>query len=998
MKQKRLHKKLLAPRTIAYRPSVDALEKRQLLSATISFAAHVDFTAGTLPVALAAADFNADGNQDLAVADEAGDKVSVFFGNGGGTFSAGPVLALSSPPVAVITGDFNGDGKPDVAAACTAGIGQSTTSVVVFLNTDSGTFGLGQITSVETDANPGESVALAAGDFNNDGHLDLAVTDYTNEGISILIGNGTGSFAAPDNYQSDAHPIAITDADFNGDTFPDLAVTNTSTDISSGVAVTSNNVGILVGSSTGDFTAGPNISVDSGGLPTSITAGDFTSANTPGLVVGSSDSSATVITNTSGTFAAAAPVALNAGSTSVAVGDFDLDGVTDFVSADGGSSTSTTTNSVTVVPGFGTGTLQFTTGAAPADVVVADFNNDGKPDLATANETGGTVSILLNTTPIPLIKTTTAVAVSATSTPAGSVLTLTATITPASVSPLTKEEVPTGTVNFYDGATLLSTVTLASGVNTASFSTSSLTIGAHKLRAIYGADDAYAASTSAVVAETITPTASEGADLVGAFVSSTLPAIVAPGETGVVKIRVTNQGNSIATGAITNQLYLSLDDLIDSSDTLLSVRGSLAHAAVHLQPSQSVILTGTITIPAGTPLATYSLLTALDATGSLAESVSTNNLVVSPTTSAVSDVFGTVDGRAGITLKATDSNGTPSTLKLTGPGNGILNVGDDGTDLVLDGTTAASVLTITTARGATFSIHDLTADSPIGSLRLSTTSVNNSLSLPGGATAVSLASAGVAGSSFTLGGGTVASLSLGLVNNLSLTTTGGIRTLIATTWTGGSITSPWITTLRSKGIFNANLAISGVGAPAGVAVGSLIAARIVGPDETATGGSWQVTGNIGKLSAASFEGNFVLNDTGLIKSIASAGGLNGTIDANAVGTISVRGTVENLVLNTATTIGTISIIGALETSTINSGINQVGAIASLRVTGSATGDTVTSGYDAATQTILPGGLIKAITITGPVDTTTKFLATGFPKKATLGGVAVDPTTDPHFQS
>jgi hypothetical protein len=978
----------------------ECLEPRQLLSATINFAPHVDFTAGTLPIALVAADFNSDGNEDLAVADNATDKVSVFFGNGAGAFSAGPVLSLSSPPVAMITGDFNGDGKPDIAVACTAAVGQSTTSVVVFLNTGNGTFGLGAITTVESGATPGEAVALAAGDFNGDGHLDLAVTDYTTESISILIGNGTGIFAAPDNYQADAHPLAIAEADFNGDTYPDLAVTSTITDNSSGTAVTTNNVSILVGSSTGDFSAGPNITVDSAGLPTSIAAGNFTGASTPGLVIGSSDGTATVLTNTSGSFAASSPVTLAAGSTAIAVGDFDLDGNTDFVSADGGSSTSPTTNSVTVVPGTGTGTLQFSTGATPAAVVVADFNNDGKPDIATANEVGGTVSILLNTTAIPLIKTTTKVAVSAASTPAGSAVTLTATITAASASILNNEEVPTGSINYYDGSTLLATEALASGQTQAVYSTSSLTVGTHKLRAVYSGDDAYSGSSSAAVTETITPTATEGPDLVGTFVSSTLPAIVAPGETGVVKIRVTNQGNTIATGSIIDQLYLSLDTAIDPNDTLLTVRGSLARANLHLQPNQSVLLAGTITIPQATPLASYYLLAALDATGSLAESVSTNNLVASPTTYAVSDVFGTVDGRKGVVLQLSDANGTPAIFKLTGPGNGTVNIGDDGIDVVLDQTTAASALTITTSPVLVFQMHNLTADSAIGSIRAATVHVSNLVNLPGGVNSLTIGNVGTAGvgvgsSDIILGGGTVASINIGTLNRVGVTANGGIRSVSVGSWTDGSINAAWITSLRSKLNLEADLTLTGVAAPGGVALGSVITGGVLGEGDSLDSG-WQVTGNIGRISAPVF-GSLNLNDTGVLKSITSASGLTATIDATAVGSIVVHGSVLNLIVNATSTVGSVLITGDMLDSTINAGINQAGSIGSLRVTGMGTDATVTAGFNTSPAAQRSDGVIKSIFFGGTVDSTSRFLAATLPKRPIINGVAIDTATDPRFQ-
>jgi hypothetical protein len=925
--------------------TAESVEPRTLF-ATINFAAHTDFAVGTSPVALVAGDFNGDGDEDLAVADNVTDKVYVYFGQGNGSFVAGPILSLNAPATSIISGDFNGDGKPDIAVACTAALGQSTTTVDVFLNTGAGTFGTGQITTVETGAVAGENVALVAADFNRDVHLDLAVTDYTNDSLSILDGNGNGTFAAPVTYNLPGQPTAVTETDFNNDTYPDLAVTTTSTDNSTGVAVTTNNVNILLGNSTGDFSAGPQIQLNSVGIPNDIATANLTGANTPGLVVGDSNGNATLITNTSGTFAVATVNALSAGSSGIATADFDLDGNTDIVSADGGSSTSITTDSVTVLQGSGNGnvanTYQFSVGVVPEDVVVADFNNDGKPDIATANK-GGTVSILLNTTALAPIVTKTTLVPSATSSPAGSNLTLTATITTASVSPLTGEEVPTGTVNFYDGTTLLSTVTLTSASNVAVFSTSSLALGSNTLRAKYLGDDAYAASTSAAVVETITPTSTEGPDLLGTLVSSTFPAIVAPGETGTVSVRVTNQGNTIASGSITNAVYLSLDTLLDGGDTAVTIHGALARANLHLQPNKSEVLTGTITIPQSAALADDYLLISLNTTDSLPESVTTNNLVVSPTTYAVSDVFGTVDGRKSVALQVADNNGTVGTFHLTGPGFGTVNVGDSGVDLILTGTTAASAVTVTTPRGTVFQMTSISAASTVGKLTAPTVAVSSGSDFSSGLTSAALSSIG---GNFNIGGRTISSLTLGQIASANLTTTGGIHSLAVTTWGSGTITAPWIGTLTSRQGFAASMALSGAGSPGGVTLNAATIGGTLGSSST----NWAITGTINRLTAGAFASGWLLNDTngsfgsfGLIKSLSSTGTFDSTINASSIGSISIRGAVTGATFNATTSIG-------------------------------------------------------SIVIHGPVDSTTRFISPVFPRKPIVDGVAIDPTTDPRFES
>jgi hypothetical protein len=117
----------------------------------------------------------------------------------------------------VAVGDFNGDGIPDLATANT-----HSNSVSILLGNGDGTFQ----NAVDYDAGPGPA-SVAAGDFSHDGTLDLAVANAipTNT-VSVLLGQGDGSFQAPFSYATGTSPDFVAVGDFNGDNFPDLAVAN----------------------------------------------------------------------------------------------------------------------------------------------------------------------------------------------------------------------------------------------------------------------------------------------------------------------------------------------------------------------------------------------------------------------------------------------------------------------------------------------------------------------------------------------------------------------------------------------------------------------------------------------------------------------------------------------------------------------------------------------------------------------------------------------------
>ena len=181
--------------------------------------------------AMSVADFNGDGKADLVVVGGAsGATVSVLIGSGDGTFQAPLFSSFSQQPFgglsAVAVGDFNGDGKPDLAV--TAG------HVFVALGNGDGTF---QSPVAVTNVSVYSAGSIAAGDFNGDGKTDLAVGSYNQ---LVLLGNGDGTFQQPVSYPVEGRPTII---DFNGDGIPDIAVAGFAT----------SEISILQGNGDGTF-------------------------------------------------------------------------------------------------------------------------------------------------------------------------------------------------------------------------------------------------------------------------------------------------------------------------------------------------------------------------------------------------------------------------------------------------------------------------------------------------------------------------------------------------------------------------------------------------------------------------------------------------------------------------------------------------------------------------------------------------------------------------
>ncbi len=370
-------------RVHGHRLFMEPLEQRTMLSA-VTFAAPTTVAVGTNPFSVTVGDFNGDGRTDLASANYGSNTVSVLLGNGNGTFPAATAatnFAVASRPRSVKVGDFNGDGNPDLVTANFVG-----SNVSVLLGNGDGTFGLR--TNFAVGSNP---TGVTVEDFNGDGKPDLATNNRYSHNVAVLLGNGLGGFGTATNFPVGTRPSSVTVGDFNGDGKPDLAAAN----------AIGNNVSVLLGNGLGGF--GPATNFPVGLNPTGVTVGDFNGDGKPDLATSNITSyNVSVLLNTTApnattpTFGAATNFGVGRQPNSVTMGDFNGDGKPDLATTSGRD------NTVTVLTGNGDGTFgvrtDFPVGLKPTGVTVGNFNGDGKPDLATANYNSNNLSVLLNTT------------------------------------------------------------------------------------------------------------------------------------------------------------------------------------------------------------------------------------------------------------------------------------------------------------------------------------------------------------------------------------------------------------------------------------------------------------------------------------------------------------------------------------------------------------------------------------------------------------------------
>ena len=469
---------------------------------------------GTHPSGVAGGDFNNDGFLDVAIVNQTAGTVSVFLGNGDGTFSAKTDYTVGTTPVAVAVADIDNDGTQDLIV-----VNGGSNNISVLTGKGDGTFNAQATTS--TGQGP---ASIAIGDFNGDGFLDVAVSDDTDGKVGVLLNDGSGGFAAEVQYTVGNGPDFVAVGDFNNYGISDLAVVNN----------TDGTVSVLTGNADGTFNAAAT--TNCGAHPVAIAVGDYDNDGHMDLAIAnSSANTVNVLLNSgTGTFPTAVPYSTGHAPASIAAADFDRDGVLDLAVAN------TTDNTASVLLGNANGTFQaqtaFATGTAPVGIVAGDFNGDGNPDIVAANSTAATASVLLNkitqtvtasanNVTIPgtgtahliqgvyagdanfasstsftrsltssLVTTALVLAGNPASSTYGDSVTLTATLSPSTEGSLTTDG---ETITFKNGAATLGTGTLAAGVATLTLAT--LPAGTDSLTAVYAGDANFAAKTSTAV-------------------------------------------------------------------------------------------------------------------------------------------------------------------------------------------------------------------------------------------------------------------------------------------------------------------------------------------------------------------------------------------------------------------------------------------------------------------------------------------------------------------
>ncbi|MGA2099544.1 MAG: choice-of-anchor D domain-containing protein [Candidatus Sulfotelmatobacter sp.] len=288
-------------------------------------------SAGTIQASLLASDLATAGTAQVTVKNTSGaggvsNSQPFQIASSASTLAmAGPALSVGEDPRGMVVADFNGDGRPDLAV-----VNRGSNTVSILLGNGDGTFAAQSSFATGTDP-----IAIAVGDFNGDGKLDLVTANRASYNISVLLGNGDGTFQSHVDYVAGTEPIGIVVADFNRDGYLDVAEINSA----------DNTISVLLGVGNGTFQ--PQVTYPSGSSPNAI-----------------------------------------------AVGDFNGDGIADLAAAD------SATSNVAVLFGNGDGTFGnasfYPTGSDPDGLLAADLNGDGKLDLVAANNGSNTISVLLN--------------------------------------------------------------------------------------------------------------------------------------------------------------------------------------------------------------------------------------------------------------------------------------------------------------------------------------------------------------------------------------------------------------------------------------------------------------------------------------------------------------------------------------------------------------------------------------------------------------------------
>jgi hypothetical protein len=327
--------------------------------------------AGTQSRQVVVSEFNGDGKQDLAVANQDSSDISILLGLGNGRFLSPRRVGTLWPLGGVAIGDFNRDGTQDLAAMSLTGSG----AIRIFSGGGDATFTKTGFLSTGV-----STTAISAFDLRGDGILSLAVAHTYSSEISVFLGLGNGDFLPPTRFNVGTSPLSVTAGEFNDDGIADLAVAGKTA------------VSVLLGTATGAFVLQPTLL--SGFRYSSIAAKDLSGDGLDDLAVARQarpdvpGALQVLINHGTGSFENGPQIDLeDVSPASLVVADLNDDGINDLATVAG-------SGLAAVVLGRGGGSFSTPVifavdGRRPVSLVVGEFNHDGKQDLAIANGFSG---------------------------------------------------------------------------------------------------------------------------------------------------------------------------------------------------------------------------------------------------------------------------------------------------------------------------------------------------------------------------------------------------------------------------------------------------------------------------------------------------------------------------------------------------------------------------------------------------------------------------------